>query len=220
MNTLTHPGSDTPLKDHMSTLEVAKLLGLAVRSVQLMVDRGDLEAWKTPGGHRRITRESVERWRGGERQAPVVPSTFTPTSDAKPREKNTDTARILLIEDSMHFQNLMKLLLNQQFPAVRLDIASDGISGLALAGQFQPDILIVDILLPGIDGATLITGLRAHPQFHAMQLIVCTSLGADQLAPYAFALNGIPVIHKPRMVADLPPLLVQILKKIALKQQA
>jgi excisionase family DNA binding protein len=222
MNNLTHPGSTTTLKDHISTLEVAKLLGMAVRSVQLMVDRGDLEAWKTPGGHRRITRQSVERWRGGERQAPIAPSTFipTPTPDVTPREKNTDTARILLIEDSMHFQNLMKLLLSQQFPGIRLDVASDGISGLALAGQFQPDILIVDILLPGIDGATLITGLRAHPQFHAMQLIVCTSLGVDQLAPYAFALDGIPVIHKPRMVADLPPLLTQILKKIPLKPQA
>ncbi|PJO39056.1 DNA-binding protein, partial [Delftia acidovorans] len=52
---------------HYTTAEVAKLLGMAVRSVQLMVDRGDLEAWKTPGGHRRITRASVERWRGSRR---------------------------------------------------------------------------------------------------------------------------------------------------------
>ena len=45
-----------------TTIEVAQLLGLAVRSVQLMVDRGELDAWKTPGGHRRISRASVERW--------------------------------------------------------------------------------------------------------------------------------------------------------------
>ena len=45
-----------------STRDVARVLGLAVRSVQLMVDRGELEAWKTPGGHRRIARASVERW--------------------------------------------------------------------------------------------------------------------------------------------------------------
>ena len=37
-------------------------VGLAVRSVQLMVDRNELEAWKTPGGHRRISRASVEQW--------------------------------------------------------------------------------------------------------------------------------------------------------------
>ena len=59
---------------HYSTLEVARLLGMAVRSVQMMVDRGELQAWKTPGGHRRISRESVQRWRearqGGGRATP------------------------------------------------------------------------------------------------------------------------------------------------------
>ena len=43
--------SDNPLvehamADHYTTLEVAKMLGMAVRSVQLMVDRNELEAWK------------------------------------------------------------------------------------------------------------------------------------------------------------------------------
>ena len=73
--------------------------------------------------------------------------------------------RVLLIEDSKHFQNLVSLLLKHSFPAVELHVADDGIAGLAMAGQLQPDVLIVDILLPGIDGATLITSLRSHPQF-------------------------------------------------------
>jgi CheY-like chemotaxis protein len=72
---------------------------------------------------------------------------------------------VLLIEDSTHFQNLISLLLRQKFPDVELRTANDGIVGLAMAGEFQPDVLMVDILLPGIDGATLITSLRSHPQF-------------------------------------------------------
>ena len=48
------------VQDHYTTLEVASMLGLAVRSVQLMVDRNELEAWKTPGGHRRIDAQSAE----------------------------------------------------------------------------------------------------------------------------------------------------------------
>ena len=40
------------------------MLGMAVRSVQLMVDRGLLQAWRTPGGHRRIDSRSVQRWLG------------------------------------------------------------------------------------------------------------------------------------------------------------
>ncbi|WP_425256634.1 response regulator [Rubrivivax sp. RP6-9] len=198
--------SETPIpstapSDHYSTLEVARLLGMAVRSVQMMVDRGELEAWKTPGGHRRISRESVQRWREA-RRAGLPRGTAAGGSGG-----GGHAQRVLLIEDSKHFQNLVTLLLKQGFPGVDLHVADDGITGLAMVGQLQPEVLIVDILLPGIDGAALITSLRSHPQFSRMRLIVVTSLDEAQRAPYAFALQGVPVVHKPQMVVDLPPLL-------------
>ena len=112
--------------------------------------------------------------------------------------------QILLIEDSIHFQNLVGLIVQQHLPGVQLQVANDGITGLALYGQIQPEVLIVDILLPGIDGATLITTLRSHPQFARSHLIVVTSLDEQQREPYAFALQGVKVIHKPRLVAELP----------------
>lgn len=194
------------MTDHYTTREVAQLLGLAVRSVQLMVDRGELEAWKTPGGHRRIARAAVERWRASRSAGPVagerVPATPAPPGAAP---------RVLLIEDSVHYQNLVGLLLRQEFPQIELHIADDGIAGLAMAGQLQPDVLVIDILLPGIDGGTLITSLRSHPQFATTQLIVITSLDESERGPYAFALAGVPVLHKSRLVLELPPLMRQCL---------
>ena len=44
-----------------TTSEAAEILSISVGTVQLWVDTGLLEAWKTPGGHRRITRESINR---------------------------------------------------------------------------------------------------------------------------------------------------------------
>jgi len=191
---------------HYTTIEAAALLGLAVRSVQLMVDRGDLQAWKTPGGHRRISRESVHRWRDAQSGA-AVPEDAHPGDPGQGAASARHAPRVLLIEDSTHFQNLVSLLVKQHFPEVDLRVAADGIVGLAMVGQWQPDVLIVDILLPGIDGATLITSLRTHPQFKGHRLIVVTSLGLDERAPYQFALSDLPVIHKPRLVAELPALL-------------
>lgn len=190
-------------RDDCSTLEVARRLGMAVRSVQLMVDRGELEAWKTPGGHRRISRHSVDQWLASRGVDTPSPPQAAPGSGRRPR--------VLLIEDSRHFQNLVALLVKQHFPDVDLQVADDGIAGLALAGRLQPDVLLVDILLPGIDGATLITSLRSHPTFERSRLIVVTSLDADQRGPYAFALEGVPVVHKPRLVAELPGLLADAL---------
>ena len=197
--------------NYYTTIEVAQMLGMAVRSVQLMVDRGDLQAWKTPGGHRRISRESLERWLQGSRSA-VHQAAEPVRKPAGARHRQGARApRLLLIEDSTHFQNLVALLMKQKFPGVELHVASDGITGLTSFGQLQPDLLVVDIMLPGIDGANLITGLRSHALFGQCQLIVLTGLDEDQRQPYAFALDEVPVVHKPRLVTDLPPLIEKLL---------
>ena len=199
---------------HYTTAEVAKLLGMAVRSVQLMVDRGDLEAWKTPGGHRRITRASVERWRG--RQGDAVTTSGAPAAAPAPAPAQAGTGpRVLLIEDSVHFQNLVRLLVQRHFPDVQLHVAHDGITGMALYGQIQPDVLLVDILLPDIDGAALITTLRTHEQFARCKLLVVTSLDAAEREAYAFALGGARVIHKPQLVQELPEALGELLGRQA-----
>lgn len=59
----------------VSTREAAAILGVCVRTVQLWVESGRLQAWKTPGGHRRISRKSVEkelRSRVSKRAEPVA----------------------------------------------------------------------------------------------------------------------------------------------------
>lgn len=174
-----------------TTQEVARRLGLAVRSVQLMVDRGELRAWKTPGGHRRIDPASVQQWLAGRR----------------PEAAPGPVRRVLLIEDSAHYQNLVSLLVRRHCPEVELRVAADGVSGLLLAGQWVPQVLLIDLLLPGMDGAALIAGLRGQPALSGTRLIVVTSLDASERGPYQHALDGLPVVHKPRLVLDLPALL-------------
>lgn len=220
-HTTDFSAQDTAPDDVSTTIEVAKQLGLAVRSVQLMVDRGELVAWKTAGGHRRISRASVQRWLS-QRQAGGAAVDAHAVAGARPEAvpnpnpgERRAAPRVLLIEDSRHYQNLIKLLMQQQFPHAELSVADDGIAGLAMAGQLQPEVLLVDILLPGIDGATLITGLRSHRTFAGSQLIVITSLDGAELEPYAFALTGVPVVHKPKLVVELPALLNSALQAAA-----
>ncbi|WP_423597261.1 helix-turn-helix domain-containing protein [Roseateles sp. MS654] len=200
------------MQEDFSTREVAQRLGMAVRSVQLMVDRGELQAWRTPGGHRRILRSSLDAWLTGRGLAPTKPADLSPSDGTPPRLK------ALLIEDSVHYQNLVMLLAQQEFPDLELHTANDGIGGLVMYGQLQPEILLVDILLPGIDGAALVTSLRSQPQFAQSELIFVTALDAQQRAPYAFALAGLPLVHKPRLVTDLPPLLAAAVERIRARQ--
>ena len=55
------------------------------------------------------------------------PPLAPPVAPAKGR-----APQILLIEDSIHFQNLVGLIVQQHFPGVQLQVANDGITGLAL----------------------------------------------------------------------------------------
>jgi excisionase family DNA binding protein len=185
-----------------TTPEVARLLGMSVRSVQLMVDRGQLQAWKTAGGHRRISRESVERWRLSRGASPLPadqPQTTPEPAGSRQQdsmERNGAAAPcVLLIEDSLHFQKLITNVMRHRFPDVESRVADDGIAGLAQHGLYRPQVMIIDILLPGIDGATLLTSLRTHPQFAMTQVVVVTSLDRGERAIFSDALQDVPVIH-------------------------
>jgi len=174
----------------------------------MMVDRGELQAWKTSGGHRRISRTSVNLWRAGKEvvvkisdRMRAAPKTALPLPSSAIA---SHAHRVLLIEDSVYYQKLVRLVIELKFPQLVLSVADDGLAGLAMYGQVEPDALIVDILLPGVDGATLITTLRSHPQFARSQLLVITSLDVDQRAPYEFALQDVTVIHKSDLVSELP----------------
>ena len=212
MNTINPHSNQADITSgaYYTTLEVAKMLGMAVRSIQLMVDRGDLQAWKTPGGHRRITRDSLERWIKGSRTTVNGVSNLPGLQNLRQsgrRRAVPHVPRILLIEDSAHCQNLVAMLVQQRFPSIELHVSTDAIAGLVLFGHLQPDLIIVDILLPGMDGATLINGLRNNALFGNCKLIVLTALDAQQREPYAMALQDVAVVHKPRLVQDLPPLI-------------
>ena len=204
------------LPTECSTRDVARALGLTARFVREMAEQGALRGWKTPGGRWRIARESVMSWLE-LRQLSVPGQPAAPGGPAGAADGGLSCEivlrprrfpqRVLLIEDSAHFQTLVKLLVGHEFPQVDLHVADDGIDGLVMAGRLEPDVLIVDILLPGIDGAALVGRLRWHPLFQSCQFIVITSLDEASRAPYAFALAGVSVMHKTKLVQDLPLLL-------------
>src|SRR5215212_9599841 len=66
--------------------------------------------------------------------------------------------RVLVIEDDEYTANLLKLQLEHRDFSVRCE--HDGPSGLKAAGRFDPEIVILDIMLPGLDGVGVLKELR------------------------------------------------------------
>jgi len=87
-------------------------------------------------------------------------------------------ATILYVED----EPLNALLVSEVLrgvPQWRLVLADDGEQGLALARRLRPDVVLLDINLPGLTGDQVVQRLRADPQTHALR---CVALSADALA--------------------------------------
>jgi two-component system, cell cycle response regulator DivK len=82
-------------------------------------------------------------------------------------------ARILLIEDNAQNRYLTCFLLNHRGHEVT--IAQDGPEGLKVAAQMQPDLILLDIQLPVMDGHEVTRRLKADPALRAVPVVAVTS---------------------------------------------
>ena len=165
-----------------STLEAAKLLGISVRTAQLWVEEGRLTAWKTPGGHRRILRESVEQMLNAQTRA------LTPSGPL---------FQVLVVEDDPVQRRLVEALIRRHVPECELRVAADGFEGLMRIGEQTPDVLVTDLMMPGLDGFQMLASLNRMALTRAMQIIVVTSLEDQQIRDHGGLPGTAAVLKKP-----------------------
>jgi two-component system, cell cycle response regulator DivK len=82
-------------------------------------------------------------------------------------------AKILLIEDNAHNRYLTKFLLEQHGHEILQ--AETGQQGLEMAAELIPDLILLDIQLPGMDGHAVASALKSNPQLKSIPIIAVTS---------------------------------------------
>jgi len=104
----------------------------------------------------------------------------------------TEQIPILVIDDN----NDTLLLFRRYLTGTRYRVSStrDPEQALALAQEILPTVIIMDILLPGIDGWELLGRIKAHPKTHHIPVIACTISPEEQLA---LALGASAFLRKP-----------------------
>lgn len=86
--------------------------------------------------------------------------------------------RVLLIEDNASFRNMLKISLeNQGFDVIA---AKDGLEGLNVVRKENPDLVITDIMLPGLDGHKVCRMIKFDKNFNHIPVIVLTSRDLDE----------------------------------------
>lgn len=149
-----------------------------------------MTAWKTRGGHRRITLESVEKLRAKADLTPVVALQPEVQSPAAP-------FHILVAEDDPIFQELYRAMIGSWAMQPKLTLAVNGFDALIRIGETHPDLLISDLDMPGMDGFEMLRTLKAMPDLAALEVIVVTGLTDSDIEQRGGLPAGVPVLHKP-----------------------
>lgn len=173
-----------PDDSYCSTREAARLLGVSLGTVQNMVERGTLLAWKTAGGHRRVSMRAIEDYLA-QRQ---------PQFQAPP---TTQTLKILIAEDDPLFQEQYRHKMESWGLPLDIKIVANGYESLVQIGLDRPDVIIVDLMLPGLDGFEVIRTLRSKPELSSMNMLVVSSLSRDEIRAKGGIPDTITIYSKP-----------------------
>lgn len=145
-----------------TTAQAARLLGVSSTTVQEMVERGELPAWKTPGGHRRIERAAVlavraaRRVGAGAAPAPVTVVLADPDVDACAR-------LVAALADG---------------PPLSVQVAHDALEAMLMVERHRPALVVASTALAPVDGVALLGALRRRPEFDAITAVLAGDVEA------------------------------------------
>lgn len=184
---------NTVEKSFCTTREAAQLLGVSVGTVQLWVERGVLEAWKTTGGHRRVLRDSVDKLlrRAPAPAAPAAPDPGAPSPSGQRR------LQVMVVEDDESLLRLYRAKIAAWSLALDLLTFDNAFTALLSIGRSQPDLLITDLHMPGMDGFAMLDVLSKAPESARTAIVVVSGLDDDEIQARGGLPLGIEVLSKP-----------------------
>ncbi|MBI3615076.1 MAG: response regulator [Candidatus Omnitrophica bacterium] len=121
--------------------------------------------------------------------------------------------RILVIDDEHRFTTLLRLNLEKTgFYEVRTE--NEGKKGLAAAQEFKPDLILMDVIMPDIDGGSVAAQIKADAAMKAVPILFLTAiLTKDESRQKEGRIAGYPCVAKPVTPEDLCAVIEEHLRK-------
>ena len=112
-------------------------------------------------------------------------------------------ATILIVEDELIQRQILQAKLAGVSKELSIRTAYNGVEGLIKIGEQQPQILITDLMMPGVDGFHLLSTLTSSPLVRPMQIIVVTGMSDAEIQERGGLPDGVVLFHKPVPIPDL-----------------
>jgi DNA-binding response OmpR family regulator len=108
---------------------------------------------------------------------------------------NTPRQRILIVDDEPHIRRLLATRLETE--GYEVEEADDGEQGLRTVQEFGPDLVILDLVMPGANGLEVLSRIRADPESNTLPVIILTAKGQDSDRDLALAGGASDFVTKP-----------------------
>ncbi len=174
------------MKETFTTGEIAKLCGVNFRTVIRWIDKGYIDAYKLPGrGDNRVTRENVVKFMCDNNMP--IPAELTSDhtaksvavgADPKPQRQTQPAVRLLIVED----EDLMARSIERSAKRAGYltAIAKNGIEAGIQLEAHRPDVITLDLQMPGMSGFELLEVIRANEAYGHIKILVVSAAGKER----------------------------------------
>ncbi len=147
-----------PRRSFLTTFEISQICEVNPTTVQNWVKEGKLKAYVTPGGHRRIRREDLIAFMN-EFRMPIPP------------QLNATPPFVLIVDDEQEVVDLLTSVMQTGDENMEIASAQSGVDALLMIGERKPDLLILDIMMPGMNGIEVCHKLKAGAATRKLKIV-------------------------------------------------
>jgi excisionase family DNA binding protein len=147
---------------NLSTFAIAEMLHVDPGSVANWIDQGLLKAHRTPGGHRRVAKEDLLVFLR-EHKMPL------------PDDLQDGPTRILVVDDEEAVAHMVAKALSAARPNFEVIEAHDGFRAGSLVATLKPDVVILDLRMPGMDGYEVCKLIKSQQATRHAEVLAMTA---------------------------------------------
>ena len=145
----------------ITTSEASKICGVARTTITKWIDQGMLKAFVTPGGHRKIRKEDL--------------TGFLEKHGINPQKKERQKKRILVVDDNPDDIGLLEAAFLPASDKYEVYAASSGFQAIYKIGEIKPQIVILDIVMPDMNGFKVCERIKNNPETRDIKVIIVTA---------------------------------------------
>ena len=178
---MTQLDADKLLTSH----QVGEILQVNPSSINKWVNDGRIQAFRTPGGHRRIRAGDLVAFL--EKHKMPVPRPLAGLS----------RRRLLIVDDSPKQLEALKRRLKPHSDRVELAVAANGVDALVQLGSFRPHVMVIDVTLSEVDGFEVCRRLKANGETRGIDVILTTDVASKETEMEALEAGAKRCLVKP-----------------------